>query len=346
MRRTSRASSTRSSLGCSGSGSSPISSRNSVPPSASSNAPARARSAPVNAALLVAEQLGLEQVGRDGAAVDDDQRSGGARARLVNRLAQRVLAGAGLAFDQHGDVGGGDASGEREQAPHRRRSPPQPAEAFGVGERQLDRFVERIEAHLGVPERPASRRAARRPRAPRRPRCGCRWSTRDRAAAAPCAVMRMTQWLRDTVGSVSRSCAPSAPPIRISSSIQRHGLPLVGALEDLQAHLGKAERARAGERPRRRVGRTLAVVAHRDSPVACRSTISGVSFFGSIFTSTDLAPELWVFDRRPGAAGAHGETQQRRRAGELAVDVDRGPGARVDGERAHGGAGRGGAAAR
>ena len=44
-----RSSSTRSSLGCSSSGSSPISSRNSVPPSASSNGPRRMRVAPVNA---------------------------------------------------------------------------------------------------------------------------------------------------------------------------------------------------------------------------------------------------------------------------------------------------------
>ncbi len=44
-----RSSSTRSSLACAGSGSSPTSSRNSVPPAAFSNAPRRSRSAPVNA---------------------------------------------------------------------------------------------------------------------------------------------------------------------------------------------------------------------------------------------------------------------------------------------------------
>ena len=44
-----RSSSTRSSLACAGSGSSPTSSRNSVPPPAFSNAPRRSRSAPVNA---------------------------------------------------------------------------------------------------------------------------------------------------------------------------------------------------------------------------------------------------------------------------------------------------------
>ena len=49
MRRTSRLSSARKSLGWSSSDSSPTSSRNSVPPSASSKAPARAPLAPVNA---------------------------------------------------------------------------------------------------------------------------------------------------------------------------------------------------------------------------------------------------------------------------------------------------------
>ncbi len=49
MGRTVRSCSTRSSFTCSGKGSSPISSRKRVPPSASAKRPSRARSAPVNA---------------------------------------------------------------------------------------------------------------------------------------------------------------------------------------------------------------------------------------------------------------------------------------------------------
>ena len=78
--RTSRFSSTRSSFGCRSSGSSPISSRKMVPPAASSNAPARRVCGAGERALLVAEQLALEQVGRDRAAVDDDERLARARA--------------------------------------------------------------------------------------------------------------------------------------------------------------------------------------------------------------------------------------------------------------------------
>ncbi len=55
------ASSTRSSFACAASGSSPSSSRNSVPPLASTNAPLRSRSAPVNAPLDVAEQVRVDQ---------------------------------------------------------------------------------------------------------------------------------------------------------------------------------------------------------------------------------------------------------------------------------------------
>ena len=182
---TSRSSSTRSSLGCSASGSSPISSRNRVPPSASSNAPARARSRAGERALLVAEQLGLEQVGRDGAAVDDDERPARARAGLVDRLAQHVLAGAGLALDQHGGVGGGDA---RQPARTAGASPSiAPTAGRSAPSRRAGARRIRPAPRSGpaCARGPASHGAERTLRAPRRPRCGCRWSTPDRGAAAP-----------------------------------------------------------------------------------------------------------------------------------------------------------------
>src|SRR5690606_38966876 len=56
-------------------------------------------------AALVAEELALDQVGRDRAAVDHDERAGRARALLVDRLGDGALAGAGLAVEQDGAVG-------------------------------------------------------------------------------------------------------------------------------------------------------------------------------------------------------------------------------------------------
>ena len=81
---------------------SPISSMRSVPPCGLlEDAAALARRAGEGAAL-VAEELGLEQVRRDGGAVEDDERPCRARALLVERLGEELFAGAGLAFDEDG----------------------------------------------------------------------------------------------------------------------------------------------------------------------------------------------------------------------------------------------------
>ncbi len=58
-------------------------------------------------ALLVAEELGLEQGLGQGGAVDGDKRPLRARAPHVQRPGEELLAGAALAFEQHGDVGRG-----------------------------------------------------------------------------------------------------------------------------------------------------------------------------------------------------------------------------------------------
>ena len=57
-------------------------------------------------AALAPEQLALDEVGRQRRAVDDDHGTGAARAPLVNRAGEQFLAGAGLAGQQHGRVGG------------------------------------------------------------------------------------------------------------------------------------------------------------------------------------------------------------------------------------------------
>ncbi len=78
-----------------------------VPPWASSKRPTRRSSAPGEGALRVAEELALEQRGRQGRAVGLDEQVVAARAQVVDAARQVVLAGAGLARDQHGGVGVG-----------------------------------------------------------------------------------------------------------------------------------------------------------------------------------------------------------------------------------------------
>jgi len=85
---------------------SPISSRNSVPPAA---AVERAG----EGAALVAEQLALDQLARDGGHVDGDEGAGAAAAVIVQRAGDQLLAGAGFAVDHDGQVRGrepGDAA--------------------------------------------------------------------------------------------------------------------------------------------------------------------------------------------------------------------------------------------
>ena len=56
-------------------------------------------------ALLVAEQLALDQLARDRRHIDGDERAALAPAEIVQRLGDQLLARAGLAGDQDGQVG-------------------------------------------------------------------------------------------------------------------------------------------------------------------------------------------------------------------------------------------------
>ena len=56
-------------------------------------------------ALLVAEQFALDEVARNRRHVDGDERAFLALAVIVQRAGHQLLAGAGLAGDQHGEVG-------------------------------------------------------------------------------------------------------------------------------------------------------------------------------------------------------------------------------------------------
>jgi hypothetical protein len=103
---------------------SPISSRNSVPPSACSKRPAAHGLRAGEGAALVAEQLGLQQILRDGRGVDGDKwPAAGARGMLVQRARHQFLAGAGFAGDQHRDVALRQAADGAEHVLHRRRLP-------------------------------------------------------------------------------------------------------------------------------------------------------------------------------------------------------------------------------
>src|SRR4051812_6204672 len=60
-------------------------------------------------AALVSEQLALDELLRDGRAVDLDERLVLARGVLVQRASDELLAGAALARDEHGGGAVGDA---------------------------------------------------------------------------------------------------------------------------------------------------------------------------------------------------------------------------------------------
>ena len=100
-----------------------------MPPFASRNRPRRARFGAGERALLVAEQLGLDQARRERRAVERDERPVGARADAMDRAREQLLAGAALADDQHGRIRGRDAIDHREQLAHQRRLADHLAEA-------------------------------------------------------------------------------------------------------------------------------------------------------------------------------------------------------------------------
>jgi len=106
----------------------------------------------------VAEQLGLEQVGRDRAAIHDDERAACPGARVVDRFGDAFLAGAGLALDQHRRVGRRDSLELREQLAHLRADPDERPERVAVGPDDLGLTVVEVDPELPVAEH--ERRAA------------------------------------------------------------------------------------------------------------------------------------------------------------------------------------------
>src|SRR5262249_24084168 len=74
-------------------------------------------------ALAVAEELALEHLARDRGAVEGDEGPAAAAGGAVDRAREDFLAGAGLAGQEHSDVGGRDAARDREELGHLLRDP-------------------------------------------------------------------------------------------------------------------------------------------------------------------------------------------------------------------------------
>jgi hypothetical protein len=117
----------RSSLACSGRGSSPTSSRKRVPPSRPPPARRDRAGGTRERAAHMAEELALGQGLRQGGAVHLHQRPPCRDDRRCSRRAKQFLAHAGLAQQQHRQVAGGDHAAFVQQAAHglavRPRSP-------------------------------------------------------------------------------------------------------------------------------------------------------------------------------------------------------------------------------
>ena len=82
------------------------------------------------------EQLRLGELGRDRRAVERDERLLRARAARVQQRGDQLLAGAGLAVDEHRDVLARDP-GSRVEHAHQRRAAPDDPHTAGLLERAL-----------------------------------------------------------------------------------------------------------------------------------------------------------------------------------------------------------------
>ena len=101
-------------------------------------------------AFDVAEEFGLDEVAGDGRAVEDDEGGLAARALLVDSLGDELLACAGAACDEQGDVGRRDALELAEDLAHEEAAADEIAEAVLAGDADLDLVFGGLEADAGV----------------------------------------------------------------------------------------------------------------------------------------------------------------------------------------------------
>src|SRR5439155_15430376 len=85
-------------------------------------------------ALLVPEELALEERLRDGGAVERDERTSGARAPVVDRLGDQLLPRAALAGDEDGGAELRDGLDGLEDLLHLRRVPDDVADVVAVAD--------------------------------------------------------------------------------------------------------------------------------------------------------------------------------------------------------------------
>ena len=152
-------------------------------------------------ALLVAEQLALEQVLGQRRAVHLDEAACRARRELVQRARDDLLADAALALDQHRDVGVGDLLEQRAHARIAGAAPRAIASPAGPAPR-------RERAALALERAALEHLRERAPRAPP-PRRACSGSRRRRAAWPRrwCAALPTTESI--TTGTLG--CALADP---------------------------------------------------------------------------------------------------------------------------------------
>ena len=109
-----------------------------MPPSACWKRPSVRACAPGEGALLVAEQLALDQLARDRRHVDGHEGAVAALGVVVQHARHQLLAGAGFARDHHGEVGAREAGERAVDLLHRRRAADEgQIVAVGLGAGQL-----------------------------------------------------------------------------------------------------------------------------------------------------------------------------------------------------------------
>jgi hypothetical protein len=93
-------------------------------------------------ARLVAEKLAFDERGRQRGAVHGDEGARGAGRQVVQRARDEVLAGPGLADDEHVGLGGADGADAAAQVDHRGRPAHQPRlEVVGLPRRRAQEPV-------------------------------------------------------------------------------------------------------------------------------------------------------------------------------------------------------------
>src|SRR4029453_3579075 len=101
---------------------------------------------------LVTEEGRLDERRRDRRAVEDDQRPRATSAPLVGRLGEHLLAGARLALDDDGDVGGGEPLAERIEAAHLQARADGAAEPRRLGYRRGGSVVDGVYPQRAAPD--------------------------------------------------------------------------------------------------------------------------------------------------------------------------------------------------